>query len=173
MKHNTVTLYYYQSAGHGGKEMKYPFDVVFEKDENETYWLAKSKVLNHVVGKGKTPEEAIQLLNEMEDTWLEFCESEDDIPELVPTEPLKYSGRISLRLSKQTHALAAKTAAEQGISLNQYINEAVITRNTATSVCNRLLENYSAQMLKNLNPGDIGKKPLTVVKEPVGEYSPK
>lgn len=153
--------------------MKYPFDVVFEKDDNETYWLAKSKVLSHVVGKGATPEEAIRLLSEMENTWLEFCESEDDIPELIPTEPIRYSGKISLRLSKQTHALAAKAAAEQSISLNQYINEAVITRNTATSVCNKLFELYSSQLLEHSKHSDIAKMPLTVVKEPKAEYSPK
>lgn len=125
--------------------MKYPFEVVFEKNEEETYWLAKSKTLSHVIGKGETPEEAIQLLNEMEDTWLEFCENKSEVPKLEPIEQNEYSGRISLRLSKQTHAQAAKAAEEQGISLNQYINEAIIARNTVTNTCDKLLELYASQ----------------------------
>ena len=125
--------------------MKYPFEVIFEKNGVDTYWLAKSKILNHVIGKGETPEEAIQLLSEMEDTWLEFCENENEIPKLEPIEPNEYSGKISLRLSKQTHALAAKAADEQGVSLNQYICEAVIYRNAVTNTCDRLLELYASQ----------------------------
>jgi len=122
--------------------MKYPFEVLFEKNGNETYWLAKSRVLEYVVGQGHTPEEAIQLLSEMEDTWLEFCENGEEIPALVPSEPIKYRGKISLRMSKQTHALATKAAEDQGISLNQYINEAVIARNTNA---------YTIELLTELN----------------------
>lgn len=125
--------------------MKYPFEVIFEKNATDTYWLAKSKVLDYVVGKGNTPEEAIQLLSEMEDTWLELCDSDDEVPILEPSSPLKYSGKISLRLSRQTHAQAAKAAEEQGISLNQYINEAIIARNTVTNTCDKLLELYASQ----------------------------
>jgi predicted HicB family RNase H-like nuclease len=125
--------------------MKYPFEVIFEKNGVDTYWLAKSKILNHVIGKGETPEEAIQLLSEMEDTWLEFCENANEIPKLEPIEPNEYSGKISLRLSKQTHALAAKAADEQGVSLNQYICEAVIYRNAVTNTCDRLLELYASR----------------------------
>lgn len=49
--------------------------------------------------------------------------------EAVSPEPERYSGRISTRIAPHIHAQAAKLAEEQGISLNQYINDAIVAMN--------------------------------------------
>lgn len=46
----------------------------------------------------------------------------------APQEP-KYSGRISTRIAPNIHKQAAELAAEQGISLNQYISDAIVAMN--------------------------------------------
>lgn len=41
----------------------------------------------------------------------------------------QYSGRISTRIAPHIHRQAAQLAAEQGISLNQYISDAIVAMN--------------------------------------------
>lgn len=53
--------------------------------------------------------------------------SEYDFAE--PQEPARYSGKITTRVSPHIHRQAAMLAAEQGISLNQYISDAIVALN--------------------------------------------
>lgn len=54
----------------------------------------------------------------------------DILPTLsdTPPEP-KYSGKITTRIAPHVHEQAAKLAEEQGVSLNQYINDAIVALN--------------------------------------------
>lgn len=42
----------------------------------------------------------------------------------------RYSGKITTRIAPHVHEQAAKLAEEQGISLNQYINDAIVALNS-------------------------------------------
>ena len=41
----------------------------------------------------------------------------------------EYSGKLTLRISPSEHEKAAKYAKREGVSLNQYINDAVVAKN--------------------------------------------
>ncbi len=48
----------------------------------------------------------------------------------VRTPEPRYSGKITTRIAPHVHEQAAKLAEEQGISLNQYINDAIVALNS-------------------------------------------
>lgn len=111
--------------------MKYPFDISYVKDGDNNYWVAKSKVLNTVIAQGDTAEEALTLFSELEDDWLLAAQKyKFDIPVLEPVSEPLFSGKFMVRISKTVHEKAAEAAKEQGVSLNQYVNDAIVTANT-------------------------------------------
>lgn len=66
--------------------MKYPCDINYVKEGDDFYWVVKSKVLEHCVSQGDTPEEALMIFEELEQAWLDACKEDNlDIPMLLPT----------------------------------------------------------------------------------------
>lgn len=64
--------------------MKYPFDVCYTKTEYETRWIARSKFLPYTIGIGETMDEAIKLLEELEELVLQPCDEKDtSVPPLL------------------------------------------------------------------------------------------
>ena len=55
------------------------------------------------------------------------------IPERAPTALPKYSGKFTVRLSPATHADAVAFAKSQGISLTQYVSDAIVAQNAKLS----------------------------------------
>ena len=110
--------------------MKYPFSVFQTEIEGHVFWIAKSLYLKGCVGQGDTQEEAMKELSENEDAWLETA-GEVGIP--IPEIPLEhiadYSGKMTLRIAPSVHMQAARFAKQEGISLNQYINNAIVSQN--------------------------------------------
>lgn len=98
--------------------------------ENHTFWVAESKCLKGCVGQGESSTEAIKELEENEKEWLETAQKFGiSIPPISSKSPFSHNGKVSLRLSPDIHTEAASNAAELGISLNQYINNAVVAYN--------------------------------------------
>ena len=116
--------------------MKYPFSAFFEKDDNKEYWVAKSSSLKGCIGQGDTLDEALAELQENEEAWLETAkEAGIPIPE-VPCESIAdYSGKMTIRISSRVHMHAAQRAKQEGISLNQYINNAIVAQNAMAQIC--------------------------------------
>ena len=112
--------------------IKYPFMVFQTEIEGHVFWVAKSSYLKGCVGQGDEQSEAISELEENERAWLETAhEAGIPIPE-VPIEHIEeYSGKMTLRMAPFVHMQAAHLAAKEGISLNQYINNAVVSQNAA------------------------------------------
>lgn len=107
--------------------MKYPFSVYYTEEYESPCWVARSSVLKGCIGVGITSEEAIKELSENEVAWLETAEQVGILIPKVPVENEKYSGKLSLRLSPSVHRRAAEASKKEGISLNQFINDAIIT----------------------------------------------
>lgn len=63
-----------------------------------------------------------------------------------------YSGQIRTRLPKSLHGQAAKAAAEDGISLNQFIVLAVQTRVTGQEVARRISVEIKEQLVTHATP---------------------
>lgn len=108
--------------------MKYPYSVSLVLDGDDKYWLAKSTCLNGCIGQGDSVDEAVQELGENEIAWLETAaEVGIEIPEVPVEVENSYSGKVALRMSPAIHKKAVKAAKREGISLNQFINDAIVT----------------------------------------------
>ena len=114
--------------------MRYPFNVYQTTVENHTFWIAECPALKGCVGQGETIDEAIKELEINEAEWLATAE-EVGIP--IPDIPIEqintYSGKFTLRVAPYVHQKAAEIAKAQGVSLNQYVNDAIVAHNTALS----------------------------------------
>ncbi len=111
--------------------MNYPFKVYQTQVENHVFWIAECRCLKGCVGQGDTIDEAISELEENETVWLETAkECGIDIPS-IPIETIdEYSGKFTVRVSPLVHMAAASYAQKENISLNQYINDAIVAQNT-------------------------------------------
>lgn len=112
--------------------MKYDFSVYQMKNDNHIFWVAESKSLKGCVGQGETVEEAVLELRDNENEWIETAkEFGIAIPEMTISEENTYSGKFMTRISPLAHKEAAELAKQQGISLNQYVNDAIIAKNVS------------------------------------------
>ena len=100
------------------------------RDKHHVFWVAESLVLNGCSAQGETEAEAYAQLEESELAWLETA---DELGWERPENPIRelkvYSGKVALRLSPVVHKEAAQIASDLGISLNQYIGDAIVTYN--------------------------------------------
>lgn len=108
--------------------MKYPYRVrLIQEADNEEYWVAKSESLKGCIGVGETSEEAVKELEENEIAWLETAlEFGTEIPPIPLEREEEYSGKFTVRLSPFEHRRAVEQAKRQGLSLNQYVCNAII-----------------------------------------------
>ena len=114
--------------------MKYPFIVYFTQVEDHSFWIAECKSLKGCVGQGETAEEAIEELKINQNEWLETAkEFNIPIPEVPVEIEAEYSGKFTVRVSPYVHRQAVELSKQQGISLNQYINDAIVSQNAALS----------------------------------------
>lgn len=123
--------------------MKYGFSLYLTEVEGHTFWVAESKDLKGCVGQADTADAAIKELEQNEIEWLEAAEEYSiTIPE--PTlEKNNYSGKFMTRISPKVHQLAAENAKTQGISLNQYVNDAIVAWNTEGQLLPQLQKHHS------------------------------
>ena len=125
--------------------MKYPFSVAQMQNEGHVYWVAKSSQLDGCIGQGETAEEALTELAENEEVWLETAkEFGIPIPDVCIEKAQMFSGKMTLRVSPSVHAKAAYLAKKDGISLNQYINDALVAYNQENSVLGYVSANVSS-----------------------------
>lgn len=114
--------------------MKYGFTVYKVEIDGEQIWFAESKDLTGCAGQGKTCDEAVKELELNENVWLEMAKEDGDIlPEPSIEKPINYSGKFTVRLSKQMHEKAVKSAEKEGVSLNLFVVEAVAEKIGNTS----------------------------------------
>lgn len=114
--------------------MKYPFRVYQTQVEGHVFWIAECPTLKGCTGQGDTVDSALAELAANEQSWLELAEEYGlDIP-AIPMEQINaYSGKLTLRVAPYVHQEAAELAKKQGVSLNQYINDAIVAQNTRIS----------------------------------------
>ncbi|EGL83434.1 HicB family protein [Caldalkalibacillus thermarum TA2.A1] len=102
--------------------LELPYNIVIRKidDESGQYYYAHVLELDGCQSHGDTPEEAYENLMEAMEGYIEVkLENGDPIPE--PAGDEKYSGRFMVRLPKTLHKRLTLEAAEEGVSLNQYV----------------------------------------------------
>ena len=110
--------------------MKYEFIVYPMEANGHCFWAAESRTLDGCAGQGETPEEAIRELEQNEISWLESAEKYNlPIPEVTHRQEKTYSGKVLFRFSPMEHQRAYEYSREMGISLNQYLSDAVTAYN--------------------------------------------
>ena len=115
--------------------MRYPFTVFKSESDGHSYWVAKSSLLKGCVGQGDTQKEAMQELEENENVWLDTAKDMDiPIPAIPIFDNVEYSGKMTLRIAPHVHRKAAQLAKQEGISLNQYINDAIVSMNAQMAI---------------------------------------
>ncbi len=108
--------------------MLYDASVYQMEVEDHIFWVAESKALKGCVGQGESSEEAIRELEQNEQEWIDSAkECGIAIPTPTAKALKKYSGKVSLRMSSYVHEQAAEAADRLGVSLNQFLNDAVIS----------------------------------------------
>lgn len=86
-------------------------------------FVAEIPELKGCVGSGNSYEEALKELLENKVVYLETLKDLGKEIPLPHPKKQKFSGKLSLRLSKRLHKKVADVAEELGVSINQYIVE--------------------------------------------------
>lgn len=99
---------------------KLPYTILLERhDDQGTYWVARVVELPHCLIHADSPEEAVKEIEGVKLDWIR-SNLEDGLPVPEPTST-KYSGEIRVRMPPSLHQLLAQRAANEGVSLNQYM----------------------------------------------------
>lgn len=111
--------------------MKYPFTVYQTQIEGRLLWIADSPCLKGCTGQGDTADEALAELESNEAEWLLAAEKYNIPIPVIPIETVnEYSGKFTVRVAPYVHQAAAEAARKQRISLNQYVNDAIVSQNS-------------------------------------------
>lgn len=103
-----------------------PHSVVLEFSEvdGEPAWIAKIPELRGCMNVGATQEEALSGLRGAKEAWIRHrLERGETVPPARKTS--HYSGRLVVRMGSSLHERSAQFAQMEGISLNQFIVEAI------------------------------------------------
>ena len=101
---------------------KYPINIAWSDEDSE--YIATCSSFPGLSAFGETEEEALREAKIALELFIEsYKERGISLPRSTKTQ--KYSGQLRLRLSKSLHERAAVMAAQDGVSLNQYINNAL------------------------------------------------
>jgi antitoxin HicB len=102
--------------------MNLPYTIELIKDPEG--WFVRVKELEGCMSQGDTAEEAIEMIQEAMELWLEVS-LEDGLPIPEPRPDEDYSGKFVVRVPRSLHRDLVEQAAREGTSLNQTINVAL------------------------------------------------
>ncbi len=121
-------------------QLNYPYEL--SKEEGEEGYFATHSDLPGCMAEGETADEAIENLDEARELWVETrLDGGYAVPEPIGGE---YSGRVSLRMTSSLHALLAKLARRENMSLNSLLNYALSLFAGASDVSLELFEEIRA-----------------------------
>jgi antitoxin HicB len=109
------------------KNIKYYLALPYTRElipEPEGGWFVRVKELPGCMSQGETPEEAMEMINEAMELWLETALDHGmAIPE--PRLDDDYSGKFVARIPKSLHRKCVECADEDEVSLNQWVVSAL------------------------------------------------
>jgi antitoxin HicB len=114
-----------------------PYTIVLRRDEEDDT-IARVDELPGCTAHGSTPQEALEVLQEVMTAWIEDAiEAGHPIPEPSVEDALP-SGKWVQRVPRSLHAKATEAARREGVSLNQFVSsilaEAIGKRSLKTEV---------------------------------------
>jgi antitoxin HicB len=105
--------------------MALPYTIELVKDLEEPDWFVRVKELPGCMSQGATPDEAIAMIREAMELWLEGAlEQDDPIPEPALAFP-DYSGKFVVRIPRSLHRKLAEQADRDEVSLNTFVTAAL------------------------------------------------
>lgn len=123
-----------------------PYARILIPNEDGTY-TAEMLEFPGCISEGRTPQQAIKNLESAAASWIQInLERERVIPE--PCNDYQHSGKVLLRLPRSLHQQAARMAAREDCSLNQFIVAAVAARVGISDFVNRLTEKLSRRIVQ-------------------------
>ncbi len=100
-----------------------PYTIELQYDP-EGAWFVRVKELRGCISQGDTPVEAVAMIKEAMELWLEVV-LEDGDPICEPRELDCCSDRFVVCVPPSLHLDLARAADEEGVSLNQYVSVAL------------------------------------------------
>jgi antitoxin HicB len=105
-------------------ELPYHLLLVREGEDKGNPWTASVEELPGCTSQGKSPDAALDGLQAAMTEWLRVALEEGrEIPE--PKSATSHSGRLLLRMPKTLHAELTRASEREGVSLNQFITDAL------------------------------------------------
>ena len=109
-------------------ELDYRF-VAYQIDTTDGYsWCVEYPDVPAVVGGGKTKALALKDAETNLKVYLDYLKKHKKRLPQKTSYKQNYSGRVTLRISKELHKTISQLSDFNGISLNSYINEALIEK---------------------------------------------
>lgn len=103
--------------------LQLPYRIVLTPDRDDdghVGWVAEVAELPGCLSQGKGPDEAVERVSDAMRGWISVAlEDGREIP--VPREVPPFSGRFLVRIPRSLHAELSAAAAEEGVSLNQFV----------------------------------------------------
>jgi len=155
--------------------MELPYTIEMHQNP-EDGWFIRVKELRGCMSHGDTAEEAVTMIREAMELWLEVSlERGLPIPEPRPKDD--YSGKFVVRVPRSLHRELVEAAEEEGVSLNQYINVALAKAVAEPSPSVRLpgsTPRDAAEEFRSFQqyiPGEQWTRAASFVQEKPGPYS--
>ncbi len=132
--------------------MDYRFEVYTEySGYGDKVFVVKYFDLENVIGVGDTIDEAIEEAKENLEVYLDYCkENNIAIPDASVHEDLDYSGKITVRMSKNLHKLVDERAKKEGVSINLLLNEAISQYVSNKNMCDTIAEVTANKIASNM-----------------------
>jgi len=120
----------------------YRFEVYTEYSGNgDKVFVVKYYDLDNVIGVGDTIVDAIEEAKGNLEVYLEYCkENNIKIPEPTIHENVDFSGKITVRMSKNLHKLVDERAKKEGVSINLLLNEAISQYVFGANTCDTIVK---------------------------------
>lgn len=118
--------------------LRRPYTRILVPEVEEGGYVAEILEFPGVYGQGETAEEAIANVDEVAAEWLAVVmEDGQTIPE--PMECREFSGRLNLRMASSIHREVTRLAARDGVSINQWLLDAIAERIGAEKIGERII----------------------------------
>lgn len=133
------------------RNFDYRFNVYQIETTEGLQWYVEYPDVSAVVGGGDTPEEAIAEAKDNLNAYIEYLQEEGMELPIASKYESEYSGKVTLRMSYSLHKKVSELSELEGVSINSYINEALIekTQNDISDRSVLSIISKNASRLKN------------------------
>jgi predicted RNase H-like HicB family nuclease len=101
-----------------------PYSILVKADEGSGRWVAQVEELPGCTAHGENAEQATKRVRKAMEEWINAALARGaEVPE--PRALASHSGRLLLRMPQSLHAVLARAAESEGVSLNQFITSSL------------------------------------------------